>query len=658
MFVLSKKRIFKRALLVFVGFVLTILAMFAIIRHVQNKVSANTQDGAAVEIYPGQEIRYGDTGWETNIFTVNTGTNQYYGMCADPRLGTPTNVHYHAGLTSDTVDNGKVKLILYIFFVDTPANKTYLNTIFQTIPESDFALRYAYVHGIVGYINGGDTTGFSDAQKEWLQTVNADLGQMISTNDEKWQAASKYKLYSTTDTGGKQRVMWIEAPDIQYGSITVNKIDSDTGSCTTSAALSLNGTTFALLNSSGETVATKSLSGGSCSVTFENVPYGNYTVRETAAPSGYSGAGDQIVTLNSGSVSISFSNTPNKGKITVNKVDADTGSCTNTAGLSFNGIKFTLINKTGGPVKYGGNVIQNNGTIDTKTLSNGNCSVEFTNLPYGQYTIQESSVPTGYIGDSDKNVGLSGTSTSVTFTNTPKKGKIVVNKTDKDTGSCTPTGNLSLVGTVFDLYNKTGGPVKYGGQSYANNAKIASKTIATGACSVEFDNLPYGAYEVREASASTGYTADTDSKTVTLGGSSAETEFSNTSIKGKVTVNKVDADTGSCTNSDGLSFAGVRFSITNDSTNAVYYNGSPKPKGSIITTKTMSDGDCSVTFENLPYGTYIIKEEETSEGYMLNTEAKTVTIPTNNTVNVSTTVANQPIRGDRKSTRLNSSHPK
>ncbi|MBR3138068.1 VaFE repeat-containing surface-anchored protein [Candidatus Saccharibacteria bacterium] len=660
MFVLSRKGLLKRALLVFVGFVLAGLAMFAIIKHVQNKVSANTPStGGSVQVAGiGPRIEYG--GWSTNRFTIKSGDSYFQGVCADPKMNTPElNVSYGAEERYNVGDFQYIKLMLYIFFVNTPSNQNIINGMFQDTPDPDD--RFAYVHAFVGWLNTNktDTSGLEPARVVWLEAVYGQLGDLIIANDSVWQEASQYKLYITTNNDGNQRIMWIEAPTT--GTLTVNKVDADTNSCTTTTSnLSLNGTTFALLDASGNTISTKSIAAGTCGVVFENVPYGNYTVRETVAATGYTKDTDKSVVMNIPNLTITLSNAPIKGKITVNKIDADTGTCTTTGSLSYDGTAFTLINSTGGPVKYGNESIPNGGTIgDAKTLTSPNCSVEFSDLPYGTYTIRESSVATGYTGDTDKTVTLSGASASVSFSNAPKKGKIIISKTDKDLGSCAANGNASLVGTVFDIYNKTGGEIKYGGNKIANGAKIVSKTISAisnNACGVEFDNLPYGKYEVREASVSVGYTIDTPSKEVTLAGDSARLAFTNTGIKGKVTVNKVDTDTGSCTNSDGLSFAGVRISITNNSTNSVYYGGLEKKKGDVIATKTMSDGDCDVTFENLPYGTYIIKEEATSEGYVLNTEAKTVTIPTNNSVNVSTTVANQPIRGDIRFVKMDSNN--
>ena len=645
MFAISRKGAFLRASIIGVIIIAVIsIASIFVINKNNEGVHANTDDGGTVSVYPGAPIGYGT--WMTNEFTVYTDGKSFPGMCADPNLSTPSGNWPADLINSESYDQKRIKLMLYIFFVDTPENQAYLSQIF--VEGMTYQQKYGYAHAIVGYLNSGSSIGLNEGEMGWVNTVISQLGSYVTNNDIKWQRAEGYHLYTTNNSAypGLQRIMWIEGKDIQYGEITVNKKDSDTNSCTTTTgSLSLNGTTFALVDGNNEIVETKSLSNGACSVTFSNVPYGSYTVRETAVANGYNGDSNKSVTLSSATTSTTFSNAPKKNKITVTKIDADTGACTTTAALSFNGITFTLINKTGGPVKYGSNTIANNGTIDSKSLSGGSCNVVFENLPYGQYTIHESNVPTGYSGDSDKSITLSGSDGTVSFSNSPKKGKITINKTDKDTGTCTPTGSLSLAGTTFELYNSTGGSIKVGNQTYANGAKIATKSIASGACSVEFDGLPYGKYTAKETSASAGYAADTAQKEVTLSGATASITFSNTSIKGKVTVSKTDTNTGSCTTQGNASFNNTKFQIVNKSNNAIYYGGRAIAKNAVIDTKTLTNGACNVVFENLPYGTYEITETAVGNGYSRNTTTKTVTIPTNNSVNVSTSFANAPILG-------------
>ncbi len=645
MFAISRKSAFLRASIIgiIVITVLSIASVF-IINKSKEGVHANTDDGGTVNVEPGNQINYGT--WVTNEFTVYTDGKTFPGMCADPRLGTPSGNWPADLINSESSNQQKIKLILYIFFNDTTENQAFLNQFFA---ESEtYQQRYGYIHAVVGYLNSGDTTGLNESEVSWVNGVISALGNDIANNNIRWQRAENYHLYTTNNSSypGLQRVMWIEGKDIQYGEITVNKKDNDTNSCsTTTGSLSLNGTTFALVDSNNTIIDTKTLANGACSVTFSNIPYGSYTIKETTVANGYNGDSDKALNLSSASASTTFSNAPKKNKITVNKKDADTNTCTTTAALSFNGITFTLINKTGGPVKYGSNIIANNGVIDAKSLSGGSCSVVFENLPYGQYAIQESNISEGYSGDSDKSITLSGSDGTVSFTNSPKKGKITINKIDNDSGTCTPTGNLSLVGTTFELYNSTGGSIKVGTQTYANGDKITTNSIASGACSVEFDGLPYGKYTVKETSASTGYTADVAQKEVTLSSATANTTFSNTSIKGKVTVSKTDKDSGTCTTQGNASFNNTEFRIVNKSDNAVYYGGIKKDKNAIIDTKALADGACSVSFENLPYGTYEITETAVGIGYNRNTTVKTITIPTDNNVNITTSFANEPILG-------------
>ena len=238
-------------------------------------------------------------------------------------------------------------------------------------------------------------------------------------------------------------------------------------------------------------------------------------------------------------------------------------------------------------------------------------------------------------------------------------GSITVQKQDYDSSSSTPQGNANLQGIHFQVLNNSGSRI-YNPRTdtfYDNGAVMAEgNTNASGV--VTFSNLPAGHnYKVRETtsgSSNISYTiTNSDVGTVTLSTSGHTFNYKNRVKRGQVTVNKVDQDTNSCSNkSSELSFAGTKFQIANNSTNPVIINGTSYAKNAVIATKTLGENDCSVTFTDLPYGSYIIKETAAGNGYAVNSEPITVTIPTNNSYSVSTTFENQPIRGDLKFVKL------
>ena len=496
---------------------------------------------------------------------------------------------------------------------------------------------------------------------------------------------SSYQLNPTaasatlTENGQVVEVSISNEPSL--GEIIVTKADSETGTCMPNGNASLVGTKFELINNTGQTITynghtyangakvaektIQSTSSTTCNVSFDSLPRGNYIVRETASGGYTAVTASKDVNLNSSSITVAFTNTSIKGKITVNKTDADTGTCTTQGNATFNNTKFEITNDSDNAVYYGGRQISKGSVMDTKTLASGACNAAFENLPYGKYIVKEIAVGEGYERETGtKTITIptnNNTNITTTFANHVKIGKITVNKTDAETGTCTPQGNATFNNTKFEITNNSTNPIVYGGRTIAKGSVIDTKTLTNGACNATFENLPYGTYIVKEIAVGEGYNLNTTEKTITIptdNNYNLTTTYANTAIKGKVTVNKIDADTGSCVNTGALSFAGVTFTITNDSTNPIYYGGSSIAKNAVIDTKVMAEGDCSVTFENLPYGTYIVKETKTSEGYHLNTTPQTITIPTDSNINVSTTFANQPIRGDVKFVKMDATNNK
>ena len=454
------------------------------------------------------------------------------------------------------------------------------------------------------------------------------------------------------------------------GSITVNKTDSATGTCTTVGNASFSGVRFSITNNStnpvyyngtsyvkGAVIDTKAL-GSNCQATFTGLPYGSYIVKEVSAGTGYQVNNTEktitIPTNNNVNVTTSYTNTAILGKITVTKKDSLTGTCTTVGNASFSTVKFSITNNSTNPVIYNGTSYAKGAVMDTKTFNASTCGVVFENLPYGSYIIKETVAGTGYNVNTAVNTVTIPTEDSVNvttnFTNVPVTGSITVIKKDSMTNSCATVGNASFSSVRFTITNNSTNPVVYSGVSYNKGAVMDTKGVDSN-CRATFTGLPYGSYIIKEVAAGTGYNRNTIEKVVTIPTDddlSIEAEFTNDPILGKLTVNKTDAATGTCKNSFGLSFAGTRIQLKNNSTNPIYYNGNPVAKGAVIATKELAEGDCSVEFTNLPYGSYIVKEVAAGRGYALDSTERVVTIPTNNSVNISTTVVNKPIRGDVK----------
>lgn len=113
---------------------------------------------------------------------------------------------------------------------------------------------------------------------------------------------------------------------------------------------------------------------------------------------------------------------------------------------------------------------------------------------------------------------------------------------------------------------------------------------------VHFKGIPYGVYEIEESEAATGY-VKSDKKLVAVikeDGELVELEnYENTKIKGSIVIKKVDADSKEV-------LAGVEFGI--------YQNG-------VLLQQGVTDSLGLISFENMVYGEYTVKEIKALAGY-------------------------------------------
>ncbi len=252
----------------------------------------------------------------------------------------------------------------------------------------------------------------------------------------------------------------------EKGSLTINKVDADTG-----AALS--GVTYRLFDASGNKVADVT-TGADGRAVFSDLPLGSYSYQEISAPEGYVVDSTRYTaTISTSALHITEqrTNALAKGSIEILKVDAETRQ-------PLAGVVYRLFNANGSKIA--------DGTTD------GNGKVTFSDLKPGKYAYQEISTVSGYLLDNTRyefSLTSENLHVKVTRENMPTKGSLTIRKIDATGGP--------LAGAELLLEMSTDG------QSWAEIGK--STTDSTGAA--KWDNLKLGAkYRVTEVKAPAGYT--------------------------------------------------------------------------------------------------------------------------------------------------------
>ena len=278
--------------------------------------------------------------------------------------------------------------------------------------------------------------------------------------------------------------------------------------------------------------------------------------------------------------------TEDKGGLTINKTDADTGK-------ALAGVTYRLYDSAGNKI------------ADAITGADG--KAVFSDLPLGSYTYQEISAPSGYVVDNTKYpITITSTTLNITATRTNALGKasVEISKVDADS-------NTSLQGAGFRLYDASGSQVAEG---YTDvNGKLT------------FTGLKLGNYTCKEFQAPTGYELVDTAFPVVLNqnGQVLKVTRENKLITGSIEILKVDADTKK-------PLAGVVYRLFD-------------AEGNKIADGT-TDTNGKVTFDNLKPGSYSYQEISTVDGYQLDDTKYDFSLTSEN-LNIKVTRENKPVKG-------------
>lgn len=228
-----------------------------------------------------------------------------------------------------------------------------------------------------------------------------------------------------------------------FGSVNIKKVDEANNE------IALKDAEFTIKDLNGNIV--KVITTNESGVASAKLVTGSYTIEETKAPVGYLIVnGQQEFTIEpeqTESLSLVFTNTKIKGSIEITKVDENEK-----------------------PLKDAEFVIKNEaGEVVSKAKTDEDGIVKFIDLPYGKYTYQEITAPTGYVLDNTEHsfeIKEDGKVIKVSHTNKKEENKTTTtNKKPSNTTTTTTnkkpslpkTGGFGLTGVFGILILASGG---------------------------------------------------------------------------------------------------------------------------------------------------------------------------------------------------------
>lgn len=315
---------------------------------------------------------------------------------------------------------------------------------------------------------------------------------------------------------------------------------------------------------------------------IEDLEPGIYSVQEIAAPEGYVlDTTEYHVELFPGQDSQIVIQNDQKPDLLIRKVDAETGAP--LAGASF------IVTHADGA------------TVTTVTTNkNGEALIE--DLDPGIYQVTETSAPSGYLLNSEKQlITLVPNRVGTLIFENSAKPSLVINKVDSITGDpikgakfhITYASNNTFTGEINDL----------GDYFSDENGQITLTDLNDGWYRIE-ETQPADGYALKDPSVQQVFIKGGESKSVT---------FENVPLNGLV-IKKVDADTGEV-------LQGAKFEIR-------YFSGVSGTGGTTIGTYTTS-ANGTIVLNRLKAGTYVVEEVQAPDGYEITEAAKTVYITGN-----------------------------
>lgn len=433
----------------------------------------------------------------------------------------------------------------------------------------------------------------------------------ISVPDDTYALSDEIVEIEINDTVPNAQVTYKNYPNPTTGIFKVIKRDIDTKE-------TLAGAQFRITNAKGYDKVYET--GSSGSFITDELTFGTYTVEEIKAPDGYKLSEPVMqnvnVTLDSidHPITVTFENKIIETSIKIYKTD-NTEEAKPLANAVFD---IYALDEQGQKIEP---------MVDRLVTDQDGIAVSKT-LPVGQYVIEEVLAPSGYTfvkeDDAYYHVTIDKNSPEViekTFTNDAITGNVEVYKIDSET-------KKPLSGVEFTVYNA--------------EHEVYAKRITGEDGYARFNDIPYGIYYLKETDVPDNYEIDDSiQKVFMIDAEDMETirfEIENTLAKGNFSLTKVDASDAN------LGVAGAVYGIYTKAEmnqegkwdvdqnsylgNAYDLITKPNLEESVTDEETGEVSTVSklqpVFSQELPYGTYYVKEIASPDEYKLNDTVYTV----------------------------------
>lgn len=397
--------------------------------------------------------------------------------------------------------------------------------------------------------------------------------------------------------------------EVPYGTMAIKKTTQHNNG-------TVSGFQFEVRNSSGTLIGTYT-SGSTGVIDIPNLVPGTYSVKEVNLSTDFvePKTNPKSVTVVAGqTATVSFDNIKKRGVITVRKTDANP----TLGGYSLAGAEFEVRD-------------QGSNLVDTiVTDANGRAQTKI--LPLGVYRVKETKAPYGFALDPEtRTATLTGTqgtdevvyAPDVSVAETPVVGRINIQKANANK----MMGDYSLAGAKFEI--RADEDIRRAdGSYYARKGDLMDTIITDAAGKAQSKDLHLGKYVVTEPNVPYGYLQNTSSYPAHL-----EYENQNVAVvyktvnagqtpqPGRIRVHKQNANP----DMGDYDLKNAVFEIRSAETikcldGTVIYN-----KGDLADTITTNSAG-EATSKDLPLGTYVVSEKNAPFGFVLNTDAKNVTL--------------------------------